>query len=154
MKYLTLVLGCLFCAHAFASAQLACERTSLLYAHYADTSNPVAMADLFAEDAIWQTTTGRYEGRAQIEAQLKSGAGQRVTMRHVITNHLVFSDNDGNLSGKAYFTLYLAEPGAGDLADQPIMMGTYEDTYTMQGELCLFSSRVSSATFRQPTPQR
>ena len=150
MKYFTGVLGCFVCAHAMASVELACERTSLLYAHYADTKNRVAMARLFAEDAIWQTTTGRYEGRAQIEAQLKSGSGQ-VTMRHVITNHLVFTDSEGNLSGKAYFTLYLAHPGADDLADQPIMMGTYEDTYTMQGELCLFSSRASSATFRQST---
>ena len=73
-------------------------------------------------------------------------------IRHIVTNHLIFENEHGALSGRAYFTLYASAPDATDLTDQPVMQGTYEDTYVLDGSRCLFSSRKSTATFRRSPP--
>jgi hypothetical protein len=152
MKYLAFTALCVLCTsgHAHSDAdEEACKRASLMYAYYADTSQPLKMPSLFTEDGVWVTSGGRLEGRAVIEKQMAAASSGEVVMRHVITNHLIFEDGAGNLSGRAYFTLYRSVPGDTDITHQPVMMGTYEDTYEMQGGACLFSSRMSSATFKR-----
>jgi hypothetical protein len=128
----------------------ACKRTSLLYAHYADAGKAGPFAALFTSDAMWQTTTGRYEGRAAIAEQAHTNIGAQPRMRHAVTNQLVFVDSPTRATGSAYFTLYVAPPDEDSLNDQPVMVGTYEDEYVMQGEACLFKRRTSTATLRRP----
>lgn len=152
MKHPALMAMAMMAAPAFAVDHTGCERTGLLYAHYADTNQPAKLAGLFTDNAVWQTTTGRSVGRAGIEQQLASATGSELVMRHVVTNHLIFEDENGALSGRSYFTLYVSAPDATDLATQPVMQGTYEDTYVLDGGRCLFSSRRSTATFRRPPP--
>ena len=136
-------------AHA-SDIESACKRTSLLYAHYADAGKPDLFAALFTSDAVWQTTTGRYEGHAAIARQAHANGGSQPRLKHVVTNQLVFVESRTRAKGSAYFTLYAAPPDENSLNDQPVMVGTYEDEYVMQGDACLFKRRTSSATFRRP----
>lgn len=132
-----------------AANERACAKTSLLYAHYADSGETQAFVDLFTEDAVWETTTGRYVGRDAIETQVQGMGQARPRMRHVVTNQLIFVESPSRATGSAYFTLYVAAPDADSLDGQPAMVGTYDDEYAIEGDTCRFERRTSRATFRR-----
>jgi hypothetical protein len=154
--FCTLYCYCVMCTPVLANTGLvenletaqACKRTSLLYAHYADNGRLTDMPSLFTEDGSWETTTGLLQGRAAIEKAMAAAPPGGVVMRHVITNHLIFEDADGRLTGQAYFTLYRAAPDDANIKDQPVMLGAYKDVYRIEEGECLFVSRTSSATFK------
>ena len=71
------------------------------------------------------------------------------TTRHVTTNHIV-REEDGKLTGTSYFTLYF-NPEVSDsplpMTGQPVAVGAYHDTYTIEDGVCKFSERVAEVTF-------
>jgi hypothetical protein len=148
LKWLPLAL----CTSVQATPQIesACARTGLLYAHYADSGQTEEFAALFAEDAVWQISSGVYQGRAAIAAQVSASRDGQPRMRHVITNQLITVESATRARGTAYFTLYAGSPDSASLTDQPIMVGSYIDEYVLEGADCLFKRRTSQVVFHRP----
>ena len=128
-----------------------CRKLGVRYAQYIDLGDARKVADLFAEDGVWQTSTSTYTGAEEIQSALRAFQESAGVVRHVITNQLVTLISERRATGVSYFTLYVAQDrGDGkpaSLAGQPIMVGVYEDEYVLTKAGWRFARRVSRPGF-------
>jgi len=127
------------------SAKELCGETVLNYAHFSDTGQREKFGELFTRDGVLITS-----GAPRTPNQVITEADRSPrTSRHVTTNHIV-QEVDGKLTGTSYFTLYFnSETGDAPLpmTDQPVAVGVYYDTYTIEDGVCKFKERIAKATF-------
>ena len=86
-KWLPLAL----CTSVQATPQMesACAKTGLPYAHYADSGQTEEFVSLFAEVAVWQISSGVYQGRAAIAAQVMNRDGQPIMVGSYIDEYVM-----------------------------------------------------------------
>ncbi len=132
---------------AVESIEDLCIRTGKLYAHYRDTGDSARFASLFTEDAIWEGGSGGATGRENIEQQALNSwlDPSEAPTKHVISNHLVFSEGDAHATGSSYFAVYAKLPIVGIVI--PAMLGDYRDEYLIKDGVCLISKRSTEMKF-------
>ncbi len=128
-----------------------CRKLGVRYAQSIDLGDARRVAELFTEDGVWQTSTSTYTGAEEIRSALRAFQESTGVVRHVITNQLVTLTSERRATGVSYFTLYAAQEGGdgkpASLADQPIMVGVYEDEYVLTNAGWRFARRVSRPGF-------
>lgn len=96
------------------------------YAQNLDVGRFADVASLFTEDAVWTTTYGTANGRAEIEAMFEHNVpkkGEGPQRKHYITNIIIKLDGDTASAVSDYLVVREAENGL-----LPCMGGTYRDT--------------------------
>jgi len=117
--------------------QRSCERLVTLYTHYADFGSAERIAELFAEDGVWEAGAEiRFEGQSAI-AQMMQGRRDMVgrRSRHVCTNlHVEVLDED-HARGLVYLSLYRHDFETDETTNGPALetaptaVGQYHDEF-------------------------
>ena len=97
------------------------------YAQNLDAGRFAEVSGLFTEDAVWTTTYGTAQGRAEIAAMFervvpKRGEGPQ--RKHYITNIIIKLDGDSASAVSDYLVVRESERGL-----LPVMGGTYRDSF-------------------------
>lgn len=114
------------------SIKSACERLCLDYAHFADSGQMDAWADLFAEDAQMRLFGKTHAGRAAIR-QSVSAPGPNVTV-HSMSNIRISPLGADRAAGVSIVTVYSADPAAPPATLAPVIVGRYVDEYVLTPE--------------------
>jgi hypothetical protein len=129
-------------------AERDCERLIVEYAHRLDLGQVERVADLFADDAVWEMPGMiRFQGRADLAAGIParlSSPGR--TTRHLCTNVAIDVTTSDDATGLCYFTNYRNDSVTG-LVEQPApisephYVGQYEDRFVRTPSGWLFAHR-------------
>ena len=134
----------------------ACARLVARYSHHADFGEAERVADLFAEDAVWEMDEMRFEGRDTIRAMMRGRQemqGRR--SRHVCTNLLVEVTDADHAIGLVYLTLYRhdfdgPETEQGAVPEtRPLAVGQYRDRFVRTSQGWRFAHRKAEVGFGQ-----
>jgi len=123
-----------------------CERLVADYARFLDLGQAERVAELFAEDGLWEAGATRLEGRETIRTAFARRQETSSTIsRHVCTNFALDLLDPRHAEGTVYLTLYEYE---GDQATrpastdgQPTAVGHYEDAFVKTDAGWRFSRR-------------
>jgi uncharacterized protein (TIGR02246 family) len=101
------------------------------YCHASDTNDIDRVAACFAEDCIFESAKGRYEGRAAVRAFAAQLAAEMPGQRHQTTDHLIepIAQRPDAARGRAYYTFSLVREGR--LAT--VVTGVYENEFAKLG---------------------
>ena len=97
------------------------------YAQSMDAGRFADVAALFTENAVWTTSYGTAQGRAEIEAMFERNVpkkGEGPQRKHYITNIIIKLDGDTASAVSDYLVVRESERGL-----LPVMGGTYRDTF-------------------------
>jgi ketosteroid isomerase-like protein len=135
-------------------AERECERLIMVYSHLIDGGEAERVAELFADDGVWESESRRADGRAEIRGLFRRRQSKvQRTSRHVCTNIVVDVVSATEAVGLTYYTLYRYEGGEGSTKaplNGPVMIGDYRDRFVLTSEGWRFSHRRASAAFVQP----
>ena len=145
-----------------ARIERACAKLVVRYTHLVDFGEASRIAELFAEDGIWEVGgagelpggAGRFEGREALRAmfQGRQEMAQRRS-RHVCTNLDIEVEDEAHASGVVYLQLYrhdfeTAVPEATLApAAAPVAVGQYRDRFVRTDEGWRFALRRAELAF-------
>lgn len=125
-----------------------CERLILDFAHFSDTQNYEAMAELFAADGVLVRPSGdTLTGPAEILRSYTARAGSRIT-RHLCTNMRITEESADSASGLTYALVFSAaadsspENHFGIAAEPRQLVGEFHDKFVKTPEGWRFKTRV------------
>ena len=126
-----------------SAAMVDCEYLSVSYGYYLDFVDADALANLFAEDAVWKTSTETYNGRKAIRDFWASQKARPYVTRHMISNTRVMLSDADHATGTAYLTMYRYDPAHPDSIKslEPVSLGVFQDEYVRTVEGWRFHSR-------------
>ncbi|HEX2040797.1 MAG TPA: nuclear transport factor 2 family protein [Acidimicrobiales bacterium] len=121
----------------------ACTALIVAYTHLVDHGRAAEVADLFADDGVWESDGSRYDGREAIRAAFaRRQANTARTSRHVCTNVAVEVLDADTATALSYVTLYRADDDAGRRGPvQPCLVGDYVDRFVRTPEGWRFAHR-------------
>ncbi|MFD0340313.1 nuclear transport factor 2 family protein [Streptomyces sp. NPDC127117] len=135
-------------------AERACERLIIEFVHKLDLGDPGEVAELFAEDGVWEWAEGdrRIQGRDALRSYFAGRPADRLS-RRICTNILVNLTSEATATATTYFTTYRVDGYTnGYVPPQiPTQVGHYEDTFLKLNGLWLLSSRSLFLAFAGPT---
>ncbi len=134
------------------------ERLAIEYAYAIDAADFEKVAELFAEDGVWELLGRRLEGRDAM-VEFVQGWAQRnrqgISSRMAVDNHLIDIVDNNHATGRAYLTLYSfkSAPALNDSL-APVFFTIAEDEYVRTPEGWRFQTRriIDSAKIA-PTPE-
>jgi ketosteroid isomerase-like protein len=128
-----------------------CQRLVTLYCHYVDHGEAARIADLFAEDGVWESQEATMTGRDEIRKRFQYRQNQTERMsRHVCNNLLLNIINETEVTGTVYLTLYRHDGKEGrrfSRLDGPEMVGEYRDRFVKTLDGWRFSYRTIMIDF-------
>lgn len=129
-----------------------CERLCHRYSHVIDFGEAARVADLFHDGGVWKTPEAEHVGKpAILRAFTARQDNTRRMSRHVCSTVVIHVADADHASGVTYIQLYRhdAEPGrrVSPLADQPVIVGEYHDTFLRTPEGWRFDRREFRAAF-------
>lgn len=129
-------------------AEHACQRLCTAFHVYVDTYQHSHIVSLFTPDAVWLHKSGLLKGRDAITDYLGSKSTFPL-VRHLVTNVLIDVTDNDTATGVAYVTVFYAEPREdAPLFQAPIVLATYNDTFSRTDDGWRFSSRRPELTMQ------
>jgi uncharacterized protein (TIGR02246 family) len=107
------------------------QALSISYGYDLDFMDADGLANLFAEDGIWENSAKPLAGRQAIHDYWAAQAGRPYVTRHSITNTRVeFTDSD-LARGTAYLQMYRFDPKHPEAIKslEPVLLGLFHDEY-------------------------
>ena len=132
----------------------ACARLVALYTHRVDFGDAESVAELFAEDGVWEVGDTRFEGRDALRAMLRNRqemSGRR--SRHVCTNLAVDVVDPDHATGLVYLSLYRHDFGSTERDEgvapggPPVAVGQYRDRFVRTADGWRFAWRRAELAF-------
>lgn len=118
-------------------------RLPLLFAHYADTGDHEALAELFTEDCLYARPfqpDHPFHGRAAVQAIFRDRPP--ILVRHIVTNVLVEAISETEARGTNYLTMLSSHEGTEPPQPSgPIYVGGFADHYVKEDGKWRFRSR-------------
>ena len=130
-----------------------CQQLSIAYARTVDFGDYAGFANLFADDAILETSLVQVRGKAEIEAQMRKRPAE-LRSRHVLTNIFIDVIDADHARGISYLSLY-RHVGPESLQSEPIelsgpaIIGHYEDWFVRIPVGWRFERRKLHVAFRR-----
>ncbi|MEU1365095.1 nuclear transport factor 2 family protein [Streptomyces sp. NPDC005803] len=135
-------------------AERACERLIVKFVHTLDLGDPGEVAELFAEDGVWEWAEGdrRVQGRDALRSYFAGRPADRLS-RRICTNILVTLTSEATATATTYFTTYRVDGYTNGYVPPrpPTQVGHYEDVFLKVNGLWLLSSRSLFLAFAGPT---
>lgn len=131
--------------------RLACEELVTAYCHAIDLGDASAVAELFTDDGVWESSEVRMEGVEEIRRRFAERAALDRRSAHVCTNLAITAETADVATGVCYFTLYRYD-GAGEGVaplSGPAMVGVYRDCFVRSQRGWRFAERHAEARFIQ-----
>ncbi|WP_433401120.1 nuclear transport factor 2 family protein [Streptomyces sp. CA-146814] len=136
------------------TAERACERLVVQFAHELDLGEPGRVAELFTADGVWEWAEGdrRVEGREALRGYFGARPADRLS-RRICTNILVTLTSASTATATTYFTTYRVDGHSGGMLPPrpPTQVGHYEDTFRNVDGRWLLSRRALFLAFGGPT---
>jgi len=130
-----------------------CQQLSIAYARTADFGDYTAFANLFADDAVLETSLVQVRGKGEIEATMKKRPTE-LRSRHIITNIFIEMLDAEHARGISYLSLY-RHVGPESLQSEPVelsgpaLIGHYEDWFVKTSIGWRFERRKLHVAFRR-----
>ena len=105
------------------------------YVHAVDDRDLDLLGTVFTDDTVWVRDTGPVEGLEAIRANLRSTAGNRPRLRHIVANQRIAVEGD---TATAVSDFYLVRPGE---AWSIVGAGRYHDLLERRGGDWVFRRR-------------
>jgi hypothetical protein len=138
------------------AAERECERLTYRYCEAVDFGHASRLADVFAEEGIFDNGDLRLVGREQIRRVFTEREQVReLRTRHVCTNIHVEVTEPAAATGVVYLALYRRR-GPEDSSvpvpeTSPAVVGSYHDAYVRTGEGWRIAARRLDAAFADPS---
>jgi hypothetical protein len=132
----------------------ACAKLVAHYTHRVDFGEAERVAELFAEDGVWEVGDARFEGRDALRAMFRARqdmAGRR--SRHVCTNLAIDVVGPDEAAGLVYLSLYrhdFATSAPNDTpapGGPPVAVGQYRDRFVRTEDGWRFAFRRAELAF-------
>jgi hypothetical protein len=137
------------------AAERECERLTYRYCEAVDFGHASRLADVFAEDGVFDNGDLRLVGREQVRRVFAEREQVReLRTRHVCTNVHIDVTSATSATGVVYLTLYRRrgpEDWSVPVAETaPAVVGSYHDRYVRTDAGWLIASRRLEAAFADP----
>jgi uncharacterized protein (TIGR02246 family) len=138
------------------AAERDCARLTYRYCEAVDMGHASRLADVFAEDGVFEAGGLHLVGRDEIRRVFTEREQVReLRTRHVCTNLHVDVLDEATATGVVYLTLYRRR-GSEDWSvavptTAPALVGSYHDSYVRAGEGWLIAHRRQQVVFVDPS---
>ncbi len=119
-----------------AEDQLAIQQLYARYNHALDFGDTEGWADCFTPEGVFESATGKFEGREQL-VSFAQGFASRMKARHW-TNNLVIEEEGNGAAGKCYLLLLRLD---GEGGPGIMITGVYHDSIVRADGGWRFASR-------------